>query len=76
MSLKQQLAAEDVEWRRHEYDDRVEFVAEFGPQGDPAADAVGDTVIVVAGGEQYEFDIGSDARAVMNNGILTVEVDR
>jgi hypothetical protein len=76
MSLQQQFAAEDVEWRRHEHDDRVEFVAEFGPQDHSAADVVGDTVIVVVGDEQYEFDVEADARAFITNGVLTIEVDR
>ena len=76
MSLKQQFAAEDIEWRRHEYNDRVEFVADFGPQGDSAVDVVGDTVIVVADGEQYEFDVETDARAFITNGVLSIEVNR
>jgi hypothetical protein len=75
MNLKQQFAAEDVEWRRHEHDGRIEFAAEFGPQGDSSADVVGNTLIVVAGGEQYEFDVDPDARAFINNGVLTVEVN-
>ena len=76
MSLQQQFAAEGVEWRRYEYDDRVEFVADFGPHGRSSADVVGDTVIVVADGEQYEFDIAADARASMTNGVLTIEVSK
>jgi hypothetical protein len=76
MSLQQQLAAEDIEWRRHERDDRVEFVADLGPRDHSAVDVVGDTVIVVAGDEQYEFDVDSDARAFITNGVLSIEVDR
>jgi len=76
MSLQQQFAAEGVEWRRHEYDGRVEFVADFGPHGQSSADVVGDTVIVVADGEQYEFEIAADARAFMTNGVLTIEVSK
>jgi hypothetical protein len=78
MSLQQQLAANDIEWRRDEYEDSVEFVSDLGPQGQTAVDVVDNTVIVVAGGEQYEFDaeLGADARAFINNGVLTIEVDR
>jgi hypothetical protein len=78
MSLQQQLAANDIEWRRDEYEDSVEFVSDLGPQGQSAVDVVDNTVIVVAGGEQYEFDaeLGADARAFINNGVLTIEVDR
>lgn len=76
MSLKQQFAAEDIEWRRHETGDSVEFVADFGPQRRSSADTVGDTVIVVVDGEQYEFEVEGDARAFITNGVLTVEVDR
>jgi hypothetical protein len=76
MNLQQQFAAADIEWRRREYDDRVEFVADLGPEGHSAVDVVGDTVIVVAGGEQYEFDVDAGARAFITNGVLTIEVNR
>lgn len=76
MSLQQQFAAEGVDWRRFEHDDRVEFVADFGPHGRSSADVVGDTVIVIVDGEQYEFDIDRDARVFITNGVLTIEVDR
>ena len=76
MSLKQQFAATDIEWERREYDDRVEFVADFGPNGRSTVDVVGDTAIVVAGDEQYEFDIDGGERAGFSNGVLTIEVDR
>ena len=36
---------------------------------------MGDTVIVVADGEQFDIDLDGDARAFMKNGILTIEVD-
>ena len=35
------------------------------------------TAIVVADGKQFEFDVPADAsRAVMNNGVVSVEVER
>jgi hypothetical protein len=76
MSLKQQFAAADIEWRRREYDDRVEYVADLGPLGHSSVDVVGDTVIVVADDEQYEFTVDAGARAFMTNGVLTIEVNR
>jgi hypothetical protein len=76
MSLQQRLAHEDIEWQQSEYGDTVEFAADFGPTGHPAVDVVGDTVIVVTDDEQYEFDVEADARAVMTNGVLSIEVDR
>ena len=76
MSLKQQLVAADFEWRQFDHDDESGFVVDFGPEEHSSADVVGDTVIVVTGGEQYEFDIDGDAQVSMKNGVLTVEVDR
>jgi hypothetical protein len=76
MSLQQQFTAEGIEWRQYDDGDRTEFVADFGPQGRSTADVVGDTVIVVADGEQYEFELDRDARAFMTNGVLTIEVNR
>jgi hypothetical protein len=76
MSLQQQFAATDIEWRHREYDDAVEFVADLGPEGRSSVDVVGDTIIAVAAGEQYEFDTDGETRAEMSNGVLTIEVDR
>jgi len=78
MSLKQQLAANDIEWRRDEHENSVEFVSDLGPQRQSTVDVVENTVIVIVDGEQYEFDaeLGADARAFINNGVLTIEVNR
>ncbi len=78
MKPMQQLEKQDIDVSRFEYEDSVEFVSDLGPQGQSAVDVVDNTVIVVAGGEQYEFDaeLGADARAFINNGVLTIEVDR
>jgi len=76
MSLQQQLAAADFEWREVDHDDGSGFVVDFGPEGHSSADVVGDTVIVVTGDEQYEFDIDGDAQVSMSNGVLTIEVAR
>ena len=76
MSLAQQFAAADIEVSRRTYDDAVVFAADFGPAADATVDVVGDTVIVVAGDDQYEFDVdaGAEAEAFVQNGVLTVEV--
>jgi len=76
MSLQQQIAANDVEWSRRERGDTIEFAVDFGPRGQTSVDVVGDTVIVVAGDEQYEFEVERDARVSLSNGVLTVEVER
>jgi hypothetical protein len=67
---------------QYEYDDgTVVFAADVGPGRTATVDVVGDTVIVVAGDEQYEFSLPGDdsapvdAEAFMRNGVLTVEVE-
>lgn len=75
MKLPQQLAAEGFDVSRRDYDDAVVVAADFGPAADATVEVVGETVIVVAGDEQYEFETdGLDAQAHINNGVLTIEV--
>ena len=76
MRLQQQLSAEEIEWRELDHGDRTELVADFEPNGRCSVDVVDDTVIVVAGGEQYEFDAPGGTNAVMHNGVLTLEVEQ
>jgi hypothetical protein len=71
----QQLEAQDVDVSRFEYEDSVVLAADFGYVDSSSVDVVGDTVIVVADGEQFDIDLDGDARAFMKNGILTIEVD-
>lgn len=61
--------------RQYEYDDGTVLVADFGAVSG-SVDVVDGTAIVVVDGEQHEFSVpdGTD-RAVMNNGIVTVEVE-
>lgn len=59
--------------RRYEYDDETLIVVDFGFV-DGSVDVVDGTVIVVTGDDQYEWDVGGDARATMNNGVVTIEV--
>lgn len=62
--------------RRYEYDDEALFVADFG-HAEGTVDLVDGTAIVVVDDEQYEFDVPATAsRGIMNNGIVTVEVER
>jgi hypothetical protein len=71
----QQLEAENIDVSRFEYEDSVVLAADFGYVDSSSVDVVGDTVIVVADGEQFDIELDGDARAFMKNGILTIEVD-
>jgi hypothetical protein len=75
---EQRFVDEDVVGRQYEYDGRTTLVADFGASVDGSVDLVGDTAIVVVGDDQYEFEVpaGVVVRASMNNGVLTVEVER
>ncbi|MFB6084301.1 MAG: hypothetical protein ABEJ94_08665 [Halorientalis sp.] len=78
MNDQEQFVAADGPVGRREYEDgSVLFVADLGVGREASVDVVGDTAIVVAGDEQYEFDVedGEDAQAFIKNGVLTVEVD-
>jgi hypothetical protein len=62
--------------RTYEYEDETVLVADFGDT-DGHVDVVDETAIVVVDDEQYEFEIPAGAsRAIMNNGIVTIEVER
>ena len=64
---------EDVTVTRHEYEDELVIAVDFGPDATAAHDVVGDTVIVVAGDSQVEFEIPSEASEIRtNNGVLTI----
>jgi hypothetical protein len=74
MNTEQQLF-DETPLRRFEYDDSVVLAADVGTVGDATVDVVDDTVIVVVGDEQREFEVpGGDARAFINHGVLTVEL--
>ncbi len=75
MTLSDQSVEPDVEVARREFDDRSEFVADFGPEREASVDVLDDTVIVVTDEDQYELEVDSDAQAFIRNGILTIEVD-
>jgi len=61
--------------RQYEYESGSVIVADFG-HVDGSVDVVDGTAIVVVDGEHHEFDVPTGAsRAVMNNGIVTVELE-
>jgi len=74
MNARQQFAKQDVDVRRYEYDDSVVLAADFGYTESASVDVVDDTVIVVADGEQVDVEVDGDAQALINNGVLTIEV--
>ena len=62
--------------RHYEYDDGAVIVADFGPVSG-TVDVVDGTAIVVIGEDQYEFELPAGVdRAVMNNGVVSIEVER
>lgn len=76
MSLKETLREEDVAVRRQERTDGVEFVADFGSVENGSVDIVDETALVVVDDSQYDIELEGDAQAFMNNGVLTIEVER
>ncbi|WP_222918999.1 hypothetical protein [Natrinema sp. SYSU A 869] len=57
-----------------EYEGESVIAVDFGQTGEkPSVDVVGETAIVTVGGNQFEFDVPSDASDVtVNDGILTI----
>lgn len=76
MSLKQSLRDQGLESHRFEYADATVEAVDLGAGTDGSVDVVDGTAIVVVGDRQYDLDIPGKARVFMNNGILTIEVDR
>lgn len=74
MSLNKMLRTQGLESRRFEYDDRTEFVVDFGPGRDAAVDIVDELAIIVVGDDQYEVELDGNEQVFMNNGVLTFEV--
>ncbi len=72
----------DAPARRFDYGDETVLVADLGIGDDVSVDVVDDTVVVVVENDgepvQHEFDVpeGSVAKALINNGVVTVEVER
>jgi HSP20 family molecular chaperone IbpA len=80
--MRQRKKEADPLVSRYEYDDSAVVVADLGvPEGETSVDVVDDTAIVVVetpeGSVEREFDVPAGAaRAYINNGVVTVEVDR
>ena len=61
--------------RQYEYERESVVVADFGGI-DGSVDVVDETAIVVVDGKHHEFEVPAGAsRAVMNNGVVTVELE-
>ena len=69
MTERQRFVDGEFVGRRYDYDGRTVLVADFGADAEGSVDLVGD--------EQYEFEVpaGVSARASVNNGVLTIEVE-
>lgn len=60
--------------RTHEYDDASVIAVDFGTDAaEMTIDVLDETVIVVSGDRQFEFELPADADDVsINNGVLTI----
>ncbi|OLZ42381.1 hypothetical protein A6E15_16020 [Natrinema saccharevitans] len=65
----------DAVVRTFEYDDGSAIAVDFGTSAaDISVDVVGSTAIIVAGDEQFEFELPPEATDVSaRNGVLTIE---
>jgi len=65
----------DVVVRTFEYDDGSTIAVDFGTSAvDISVDVVGSTAIIVAEGEQFEFELPPEASHVSaRNGVLTID---
>ena len=77
MELEQFIHGDDRSVHSVRRDGGRTVVADFGPDaGDASVDVVGDTAIVMRGEEQTDIDLPeSAARAFMQNGVLTIELE-
>lgn len=79
MNLEQFTRNEGQVARRYQYDDAVVFAVDFGATApESSVDLVDETVIVVVGEDQYDFELpeaADDAHTFIKNGVLTVELE-
>ncbi|SDR27419.1 DUF7127 family protein [Natronobacterium texcoconense] len=68
----------DITVTNREYDEEQVIAVDFGRDvGEISLDVVDETAIVVAGDDQFEFDIPGDATDVTaNDGILTIRKEQ
>jgi hypothetical protein len=80
MNIEQYSRQGDAFARRYEYDDETVYALDVGRGlADASVDVVDGTVVVVPRdpqADQLELEVDGSARAFLNNGVLTVEVDR
>ncbi|MEF8782933.1 MAG: hypothetical protein V5A39_07925 [Haloarculaceae archaeon] len=74
MRIREQFSEADVDVCQYEYDDSVVLAADFGYVPSASVDVVGETVIVVVDGDQFEVEVDGGAQAFIKNGVLTIEV--
>jgi len=56
------------------YEDGSVIVIDFGPDIEVSVDIVGETAIVIAGDQQYEFEMPAEASDIIaNDGVLLIE---
>ncbi len=65
---------EDMTIDHRAYEDGSVIVIDFGPDVEVSVDIVGETAIVIAGDQQYEFEVPAEASEVTaNDGVLLIE---
>lgn len=77
MAETQRFAERDVVARQYEYADGDVLAFDLGAGVAGAVDVVDGTLMVVVDDEQFEMDLpkGRPAKATINNGVVTVEMD-
>ena len=64
---------EDIVITRREYEGENAIIVDFGPGVEASLDTVGETVIVVAGDRQFEFERPAEAADITaNDGMLII----
>jgi len=83
MTTHQRSITDEEFGRVYEYDDTLVVALDLADaEGEVAVDTIGETAIVVIEGSdgiatEREFELPGEARnSAMNNGVLTVEVER
>lgn len=65
---------EDIAITHREYDEKNVIAVDFGPDVMPSLDIVGESVIVVAGDRQFEFERPAEATDITtNDGMLIIK---
>lgn len=65
---------DDIKITRRDYENESVIVVDFGSRVEATLDIVGDTAIVVAGDQQFEFDVPAEAKEITtNDGMLIIK---